>query len=108
MRLCEREHETAEHAAIVRKIVAAHDAKRTSFATAARGQRRDEKAHHAHRFTRMRKIVRNVRMLEIEPARRWIVAIALFRDGKRYDARCRIGQARVDVCAVLAEKQNFA
>src|SRR6202521_2031014 len=56
----------------------------------------------------MRQVVDEIRMPEIELPSRRVVTIALFGNRQRHDPGLGRGQSRLDVFALIAQKQNLA
>src|ERR1700720_2750234 len=56
----------------------------------------------------MRKVVHDIRMPEIELPSRRVVTIALFGNRQRHDPGLGRGQSRLDLFALIAQKQNLA
>src|ERR1700694_4075824 len=56
----------------------------------------------------MRQVVDDVRMPEVELAGRRVLAIALLGNGQRHDPSLGRGQPRLDLFALIAQKQNLA
>src|SRR5438034_10305005 len=57
---------------------------------------------------RIAEIVHDVRMREIEPSRRRVVAVALLGDRERHDSRFRRDETRAHLLALCEEKTHFA
>ena len=93
---------------VVRQVVAADDVDRAGARRPTRGEAGGEHADRARRRLGMREIVRDVRMLEIEPSGRRVVAIAFLGDRERDDPDPRIGEAREHAIALVAEEQQLA
>lgn len=76
--------------AVVREVVAADDVERACAGASALVERRDEETDRRHGRAGVLEIVADVRVPEVEPAGRRIVAVALLGHGQRYDSDARI------------------
>ena len=60
------------------------------------------------RRVRMLEVVHDIRMREIEPAARRVVAVALLGDGERDDGHARIGESRNERSDVVPRERSRA
>ena len=100
-------HQGAHHHAVVRQVVAAHHGQRRAMAPA-RLQTAQQHAGRARRRIRMRKVVHDVRMGDIEPARCRIMAVTLFRHRERDHLRGACGDAVEDQGHLAIATQGLA
>ncbi len=87
--LRERDDDRLDHAAVVREVVAADDVHRSAPAARRAASPATSSPGALVAASGAREIADDLRMREVEPARRGIVAVALFGDGQRHHADCR-------------------
>src|SRR5438132_3510820 len=107
-RLSECDDQAVHECPVVRKVVAAYDREGTFAGTPSRVESRHDQADRALRALRLREIVPDAGMREVELAGRWIVAIAPFGNGERDDPRAGRGEARTHRVTLVAQEQHLA